>query len=89
MVRSLRLPTLVLGVSLISACSADPAPSRAHALVIVTLDTTRADRLPVYGAGGLSTPAIDRLAHEGVVFEQAMSVAPLTLPAHASLFTGL
>ena len=64
-------------------------PSRPLNLVIITLDTTRADRLPVYGFMDTSMPALDRLAREGVVFDQATSVAPLTLPAHTSLFTGL
>jgi arylsulfatase A-like enzyme len=63
-----------------------PHPS---GLVIITLDTTRADRLPAYGFGGVATPAIDDLATHGVVFDDATSVAPLTLPAHTSLFTGL
>ena len=58
-------------------------------LVVITLDTTRADRLPAYGFAGVATPTIDRLAGEGVVFDNVESVAPLTLPAHASLFTGL
>jgi arylsulfatase A-like enzyme len=58
-------------------------------LVIVTLDTTRADRLPAYGLADISMPGLDRLAREGVVFDQATSVAPLTLPAHSSIFTGL
>ncbi|HSC28373.1 MAG TPA: sulfatase [Vicinamibacterales bacterium] len=57
--------------------------------MIVSLDTTRADRLPAYGYMDVSMPHLDRLAREGVVFDQATSVAPLTLPAHASLFTGL
>jgi choline-sulfatase len=57
-------------------------------LVIVTLDTTRADRIGAYGARDVETPTIDRLANEGVLFEQAVSVAPLTLPAHSSIFTG-
>jgi arylsulfatase A-like enzyme len=63
-----------------------PRPS---GLVIITLDTTRADRLPLYGFGSLATPAIDGLASHGAVFDDAMTVAPLTLPAHTSLFTGL
>ena len=58
-------------------------------LVVITLDTTRADRLPAYGFMDASMPHLDRLAREGVVFDQATSVAPLTLPAHCSLFTGL
>jgi arylsulfatase A-like enzyme/tetratricopeptide (TPR) repeat protein len=57
-------------------------------LVIVTLDTTRADRIGAYGARDVETPAIDHLADEGVLFEQAVSAAPLTLPAHSSIFTG-
>lgn len=57
-------------------------------LVIVTLDTTRADRIGAYGAREVETPVVDGLAREGVLFEQAVSVAPLTLPAHSSMFTG-
>lgn len=57
-------------------------------LVVVTLDTTRADRMGAYGNTKIETPAFDRLAREGVLFEQAVSVAPLTLPVHASMFTG-
>ena len=57
-------------------------------LVLITLDTTRADRMGAYGNTNVETPAFDRLAREGVLFEQAVSVAPLTLPAHATMFTG-
>jgi arylsulfatase A-like enzyme len=67
----------------------DAAGGRAPAgVVVVTLDTTRADRLSPYGFMDVSLPALERLAREGVVFDQATSVAPLTLPAHTSLFTG-
>jgi arylsulfatase A-like enzyme len=62
---------------------------RPTGLVIITLDTTRADRLPAYGFGGVATPAINGLASRGAVFDEAVSVAPLTLTAHTSLFTGL
>jgi len=57
-------------------------------LVVITLDTTRADRLGAYGFRGVDTPHLDRLAREGVVFEQTATAAPLTLPAHSSIFTG-
>src|SRR5581483_5890217 len=57
-------------------------------VVLITLDTTRADRLGAYGFRGVETPNIDRLAREGVLFEQAETAAPLTLPAHSSIFTG-
>jgi arylsulfatase A-like enzyme len=63
-----------------------PDPSTLN-LLVITLDTTRADRLGAYGYS-VQTPSIDRLAEEGVLFEQAASPAPLTLPAHGSLFTG-
>jgi arylsulfatase A-like enzyme/Tfp pilus assembly protein PilF len=56
---------------------------------LITLDTTRADRLGCYGYAGARTPALDGLAAAGVLCESAATVAPLTLPAHTSLFTGL
>ena len=58
-------------------------------LVLITLDTTRVDRLSPYGFMNVSLPNLERLVREGVTFDQASSVAPLTLPAHTSLFTGL
>lgn len=58
-------------------------------LVVLTLDTTRWDRIGAYGDQRAATPNLDRLAGEGVVFEQAIAAAPLTLPAHATIFTGL
>ncbi len=57
-------------------------------LLVITLDTTRADRIGAYGATDVATPVIDQLAREGVVFDHAMATAPLTLPAHCSIFTG-
>jgi arylsulfatase A-like enzyme/Flp pilus assembly protein TadD len=56
-------------------------------VVLITLDTTRADRIGAYGFTGIETPNLDRLAREGVLFENATAAAPLTLPAHSSLFT--
>jgi arylsulfatase A-like enzyme/Tfp pilus assembly protein PilF len=58
-------------------------------LLLVSIDTLRADRLPAYGYAAGSTPHLDALAREGIVFEDAYSHCPLTLPAHASMFTGL
>jgi choline-sulfatase len=58
-------------------------------IVIVTLDTTRADRLSIYGYMNATMPSLERLAGEGVVFDQASAPAPLTLPSHCSIFTGL
>ena len=56
-------------------------------LLLITLDTTRADRLGAYGYALAKTPHLDRLAAEGVRFEHAVASAPITLPSHASLFT--
>ena len=63
-----------------------PAPRN---LLLITLDTMRADRLPVYGFQGVETPALDRIAADGLVFEEAYAAVPLTLPSHASILTGL
>jgi arylsulfatase A-like enzyme/Tfp pilus assembly protein PilF len=58
-------------------------------VIVVTLDTTRADRLGCYGYRQGLTPVLDSLAKRGVLFENAYTTVPMTLPAHASLFTGL
>lgn len=57
-------------------------------LIVVTLDTTRADRLGAYGRANAGTPNLDALAQDGVLFEHASTAAPITLPAHSSIFTG-
>jgi arylsulfatase A-like enzyme len=57
--------------------------------VLITLDTTRADALSCYGRHAGVTPELDELARESLRFEQAQTVAPITLPAHASMLTGL
>lgn len=74
-----------------SAGPALPAPGAAseRSLLLVTLDTTRADRLGCYGATGAETPTLDALARRGLLFTDAVSPVPMTLPAHASLLTGL
>jgi arylsulfatase A-like enzyme/Flp pilus assembly protein TadD len=63
--------------------AAAPPPRTPLSIVLVTIDTLRAD----YVSARL-TPALDRLAQESIVFQNAITVAPLTLPAHASLLTG-
>jgi arylsulfatase A-like enzyme/Flp pilus assembly protein TadD len=57
-------------------------------VLLVTIDTLRADRVGAWGARGVETPTLDALAARGVLFEQAMAPVPLTLPSHASLLTG-
>jgi arylsulfatase A-like enzyme/tetratricopeptide (TPR) repeat protein len=70
-----------------------PTPGAAHGtgdnLLLITLDTTRADHLGAYGYARARTRHLDTLAAEGTRFENALSAAPITLPAHASMFTGL
>jgi arylsulfatase A-like enzyme/Tfp pilus assembly protein PilF len=58
-------------------------------VLLITLDTTRADRLGCYGYGPAETPRLDRLASEGVLFEQAITPTAFTLPSHSSIMTGL
>lgn len=57
-------------------------------VVLITVDTLRADRLPLYGYRNLETPSIDQLARRGTVFRHAVAPTPLTLPSHASILTG-
>src|SRR5262245_18623510 len=63
-------------------------PARPRNLLLVSLDTVRADRLGCYHYAAAQTPNIDALAAGGLRFEQATTVVPLTLPAHSSLMTG-
>jgi arylsulfatase A-like enzyme/tetratricopeptide (TPR) repeat protein len=58
-------------------------------IVLITLDTTRADHLPCYGYSGVKTPHLDSLARQGIVFEHCTASSPLTLPSHVSMMTGM
>ncbi len=82
-----RFRELILATSL-SICGCGPAvePLRPDVLLI-TVDTLRADQVGVYGAGSLATPALDEIAKSGVVFERAIAAASRTVPAHASIMT--
>jgi Tfp pilus assembly protein PilF len=70
--------------------STPPAPPEpaARNLLIITIDTLRADRVGVYGYAAARTPTLDRVAREGVTFARAYATAPITLTSHASLMTG-
>src|SRR6476469_4410625 len=79
---------LILVLILSAACSrevAEPHPP----VIVISVDTLRSDHLPAYGYRGVATRAIDALANDGIVYERAFSHCPLTLPSHATLFTGL
>ncbi|MBU0677042.1 MAG: sulfatase-like hydrolase/transferase [Verrucomicrobia bacterium] len=58
-------------------------------VILVTMDTTRADRIGCYGCERAFTPGLDALAKSGVLFERAYTAVPLTLPSHTSILTGL
>jgi len=70
------------------AATAAPPPARTP-LLLITLDTTRADRIGTYGHAPARTPTLDALAARGARFDRAYTPTPLTIPAHASLHTGL
>jgi arylsulfatase A-like enzyme len=87
----LAVPVCLAGALLLPEISGPMSrvAARPHNLLLITLDTMRADRLPAYGFPGVETPALDRISAEGTVFEEAFAAVPLTLPSSASLFTGL
>ena len=69
-------------------CGSDREPQRPD-ILLITIDTLRADSLEPYGATDTLTPNIEALADQGVVYEAATTPMPLTRPAHASILTGL
>src|SRR6266508_408324 len=79
-----------LAVSLAAAAACRPAflPKSAESIVIVTIDTLRADHVGAYGSRAGATPGIDVFAREGILFENAITPAPMTLPAHTSILSG-
>src|SRR5262245_39520892 len=79
------LPLLLLAAV---ACGRAEAPRRPP-VVLISIDTLRSDHLPAYGYRAIATPNIDALAADGIVFERAFANVPLTLPSHATIFTGL
>ena len=86
---------LVISLGMSSACRRAPEPDTAKApasppnVLLITVDTLRADHLGCYGYEQARTPHTDRLADEGVRVERAIAPTPLTLPSHTSILTGL
>lgn len=88
--RCLLLASLLLLAGCRSSNKEAAAPAlRRLNLVLVTIDTLRADRLGCYGYPKIETPNLDSVASRGVAFENAVAQAPLTSPSHASMMTGL
>ncbi len=82
--RSLALP--LVGAGLLIAAAACRGRSEPASLVLITLDTTRSDFVGAYRPGNARTPALDALAADGTLFENANALIPITLPSHASIF---
>ena len=84
--------TLAALALLLAACKGErslPAASADTPVFIISIDTLRSDRLPMYGYKGVETPHLDALREDGVLYEHAYAHTPLTLPSHSSLLTGL
>ena len=76
-----------------AACGRGPGAGRAETfpeapVVLISVDTLRSDHLPFYGYKGVETPALSALRNDSILFEKAYAHVPLTLPSHASVFTG-
>jgi tetratricopeptide (TPR) repeat protein len=84
---------IVIVISLVSAQSAGAMGNRGrepkYNLLLITIDTLRADHLGCYGYHQVKTPSIDGLAKEGVLFSKAFTPVPITLPSHVTIMTGL
>jgi len=72
-----------------SVTAPDSGPFPGAPVILISIDTLRADHLPAYGYRNGATPNIDSLAADGILFEHVYSQCPLTLPSHTSVLTGL
>ena len=79
---------LVVGSLACSGQESLPVGDRDLNVLVITLDTIRADRLGAYGNPNIRTDFVDGLADQGILFDRCIAPTPLTLPSHASLFTG-
>jgi choline-sulfatase len=84
---TLQLQALAFLIVFFSNCPAS-AETRSVNVILVTIDTLRADHVGCYGNRSVPTPTMDRLAPEGIVFRQAIAQVPLTLPSHVAILTG-
>ncbi len=79
---------VLLGLLVGAGCGGGGEDTKGAPIILISVDTLRSDRLPVYGYDKVSTPAFDAFAKDSIVFERAYSHYPLTLPSHISLLTG-
>ena len=86
----LRVARLALCASILGACDARvPSPAAPRHVILISIDTLRADHVGAYGATSGTTPFLDSLAKDGVLFEEHMSNSNNTLSSHASILSGL
>ncbi|HEU5163146.1 MAG TPA: sulfatase-like hydrolase/transferase [Thermoanaerobaculia bacterium] len=81
----------LLSLSLLASCTREESV-RTFAgapVILISIDTLRSDRLPIYGYGKVETPHLDALRRDAILFESAWSHCPMTLPSHVSMLTGL
>ena len=96
MPQPVRLFTLCVAAALGTACGRSPGAASgrpaetfpAAPVILISVDTLRSDHLPFYGYRGVETPALSALRNDSILFEKAYAHVPLTLPSHASVFTG-
>jgi choline-sulfatase len=92
MLRRRSIIAVLLSVVAAAACSRREAPQTPHfpaaPVIVVSIDTLRADHLPAYGYRNVDTPNLDRFRRDAILFENAYAHVPLTLPSHVSMLTG-
>ena len=93
--RAPRFAALIVAACVLGACSGGGSRSisrkklRGANVLLITLDTTRADHIGAYGYAAAQTPSLDALARDGVLFEHCITATAYTLPSHSSIMTGL
>ncbi|HVT04463.1 MAG TPA: sulfatase-like hydrolase/transferase [Thermoanaerobaculia bacterium] len=84
---------VVLAILSIAGCTREnskpPTPTRHPSVFLISIDTLRADHLPLYGYRAVETPSIDAFRKDAILYQNAYSQVPLTLPSHVSILTGL
>src|SRR5258708_5682499 len=87
-----RLSLLLFAAIAVAGChrgSESPPPYPGAPVIIIPIDTLRADHLPMFGYRNVDTPALDALRKDSILYTNAFSAVPLTLPSHTAMLTGL
>src|SRR6185436_17350494 len=85
-----RRSILLIASIVFASCARErvEAPKR-PSVILISIDTLRSDHLPAYGYRGVQTPNIDSFRRDAILFRNAYSHCPMTLPSHVSMLTGL